>query len=45
MNSTVFIRFFSNLFSVFILMRTRTLLKMGYIRPSVCRQCVRPFVR
>ena len=30
--STVFIRFFSNLFSVFILMRTRTLLKMGYIR-------------
>ena len=34
-NSTVFIRFFSNLFSVFILMRTRTLLKMGYIRPSV----------
>ena len=38
-NSTVFIRFFLNLFSVFILMRTRTLLKMGYIRPSV-RACV-----
>jgi len=43
--STVFIRFFSNLFSGFIFMRTRTLLKMGYIRPSVCRPCVRPSVR
>jgi len=43
-NSTVFIGFFSNLFSVFILMRTRTLLKMGYIRLSV-RACVRGCVR
>ena len=44
-NSTVFIQFFSNLFSVFIFIRTQTLLKMGYIRPSVCRPCVRPCMR